>query len=361
MTPQAALDWLCTQALPLWLEHGVDWQAGGFREDLDPATLTSRTSYRRLRVVARQLYVFAQASRLGVPRAEDAVELGLGFLRHHARQDDGGYAMRFDLAGKVIDQTRDLYDHAFVLLALSHTGRRQAAREVLDYIDRAMTHPEGGWRESLPDSLPRRQNPHMHLLEALLSAAEAFGDAVYLDRADAIVDLFLDRFFQPDGPGLPEYFDATLQPLREAGRFVLEPGHHHEWVWLLDEHRRVSAAAGRTPRDSSGQARGLMDFAERHGVDASGLIAGELWSDGSVKQAATRVWPHTERIKALCRSGATPAEIEAALDSLWRFFDGVTPGLWREKWADGFVGSEASRASSLYHITCAVLEAQDCG
>ena len=89
-----------------------------------------------------------------------------------------------------IDQTRDLYDHAFVLLAYAH------AAGVLDdaWIGRAMRvacstyiaaefpHPEGGFRESVPDQLPRRQNPHMHLLEALLAAHARFGDDAYLDH-----------------------------------------------------------------------------------------------------------------------------------------------------------------------------------
>lgn len=358
MTPEAALDWLVTKAWPMWLEHGVDWQRGGFREDIDPANLTSRATFRRLRVVTRQIYVFSQAARMVLPRAEDAVELGLGFLRHTMRQEDGGYIMRCDLDGAVIDPTRDLYDHAFVLLALSHSGRRQAAAEVMAYINSALVHPQCGWRESLPDALQRRQNPHMHLLEAVLSAAEIFGDEVYFQTAAGIVDLFMDRLFQADVAALPEYFDGALAPLREGGCFVWEPGHHHEWVWLLDEHRRIFAAAGRTPRDTSGPSKALMASAERLGVSAAGLIAGEMWSDGRVKQAATRVWPHTERLKALVRSGASASAIEAGLDALWRFCDDVPEGLWRERWADGYVAGESTPASSLYHITCAVLEVQ---
>ena len=356
MTPDQARAWLCEQAFPMWLEHGVDWKAGGFFEDIDPATLQPRAKFRRLRVVTRQVYSFAQAARLGVPRAEDAVELGLGFLRHHARQPDGGFAMRFDLDNRVIDDTRDLYDHAFVLLAFAAAGRREAARDVLAVIDTALAHPEGGWRESLPDALPRRQNPHMHLLEALLAAAETFGEPIYFDRAAAIVDLFLDRFFQADCGALPEYYDHALAVQQTDGHFVFEPGHHHEWVWLLDEHRRIATAAGRTPRDTRSAAAALMDTAERHGVDPQGLVIGELWSDYAVRQSATRVWPHTERLKALSRSPSRAAAIPAGLDTLFQFMDGVPAGLWRERWDGGFVTGESTPASSLYHITCAILE-----
>lgn len=356
MTPSRAYTWLCDVAMPFWLEHGVDWRKGAFTEDLNPLTLRQDAGFRRLRVAARQIYVFTKGARLGVSRAEDAVELGLGFLRHFARQDDGGHAHKFSCDNQPIDLTRDLYDHAFVLLAYATAGQQQAARDVLTYIDAQLIHPDVGWRESIPDALPRRQNPHMHLLEAVLSAAEAFGDPVYLDRADTIVDLFADRLFQPECGGLPEYFDDALVPHREDGRFIVEPGHHHEWVWLLDEHRRIAAAAGRCTRDTWAQSTELMAFAERYGVDANGIVAGQLWSDGVVKESATRVWPHTERLKALSRSRAEPLEIDSALSALWRFIDGATPGLWREHWNGDFVCCGVSPASTLYHITCSVLE-----
>src|SRR2546430_13023820 len=42
--------------------------------------------------------------------------------------------------------------------------------------------------------LPRRQNPHMHLLEALLALHVATGEKNWLRRAGALVDLFKRRF-----------------------------------------------------------------------------------------------------------------------------------------------------------------------
>lgn len=355
-TPEAAMQWMRDAAFPLWLQHGVDWKLGAFEEDLDTATLRPRADYRRLRVAARQIYVFAQADRMGVARAADAVAVGLAFLRR-ARQGDGGYPMRFDRECAPVDLTRDLYDHAFVLLAFAHAGERTAALALMAYIDERFAHPAQGWRESHPNAHPRRQNPHMHLLEATLAAFTHFGDAIFLDRADAIVALFLGRFFQPDAPGLPEYYDDGLVPIRHEGCFVLEPGHHHEWVWLLSEHRRISANAGRTPAATESAAMALLGFAETHGVRPDGIVAAELWSDGRMKISATRVWQHTERLKALSRSG-TPEQARDALATLFRFFDGVPQGLWRERWSDGFVAHEPAPASTLYHITCALLEVQ---
>ncbi len=60
---RAGLSWLADHAWPLWLEHGVDWQRRAFHEHLDSASLQCRASFRRLRVAARQTYVFSKAAR----------------------------------------------------------------------------------------------------------------------------------------------------------------------------------------------------------------------------------------------------------------------------------------------------------
>lgn len=363
MTPAAARAWLRDSCLPFWRDHGVDRARGAFHEDIDPTTLRPRAEFRRVRVAFRQVYSFARGAALGVPGSLELVELGLDFMRAHARLPEGGYAARFDLDNRIIDPTLDLYEQAFGLLALSHaarvTDRETLRREALDhlaFIERRFRHPGLGFKETAAGGLPRRQNPHMHLLEATLSAYESFGDAVFLDRADEIVGLFLDRFYQPDAPGLPEYFDDALAPERDAaGRFVLEPGHHFEWVWLLGEHRRIARAAGRTPRDTTAAAAGLLEFAERHGVSEAGDPVAELWSDGSARTDVVRIWPYTERLKALVCQG--DARWPGALDALGRCFEGVPPGLWHErKGQQGFLPGEVAPASSVYHITCAILE-----
>ena len=116
---QPGLRWLTDHAWPLWLAHGIDWRRGAFHEHLDSASLQCHSPFRRLRVAARQTYVFSGAARYGVPHAKEAVVFGLDFLRGPARPADGGFAWRFDLDNRPIDSTRDLYDHAFVLLAFA--------------------------------------------------------------------------------------------------------------------------------------------------------------------------------------------------------------------------------------------------
>jgi mannose/cellobiose epimerase-like protein (N-acyl-D-glucosamine 2-epimerase family) len=331
-------------------------------------SLDCTAAFRRLRVAARQTYVFSKAAGDGLPRAKEAVELGLAFLRGPACLVEGGFAWRFDLESKPVDFTRDLYDHAFVLLAFSAAAPvmgpdslRQDARQLLDYIDTRFRHAEAGYEESIPPARPRRQNPHMHLLEALLAAHDSFGEVVYFERAQALIDLFLDRFFQPNEGALPEYFDESLSPLREQNlQYIIEPGHHYEWIWLIDWYAKSAAAMSRPVRPELGVvSEALLKFTDRFALDrSSGLVFNELWSDGSQRSGDFRLWPQTERLKAEARRHEHAYECTgAAFAALWKHLDGVHPGLWRERInADGTCPIDSAPATSLYHLTAALTD-----
>jgi mannose-6-phosphate isomerase len=359
------LRWLSEHAWPLWLANGVDWKRRAFHEHLDGATLQCGAKFRRLRVVTRQIYVFAQAAQRGVPQAAEAVALGLDFLRGPARLPGGGYAWRFDLNNRPVDETRDLYDHAFVLLAYSAAARvagvdtvRTDAHALMDFIAAAFTHPHGGYRESVGGvSGERRQNPHMHLFEALLAATEAFGDERFFAAARDLAALFAGRFYQADVGALPEYFHDALTPVRSDGWFVTEPGHHYEWIWLIRWYHAVAAAIGQPVPDLNRAARPLFRFAEQHGISrTTGLAVNGVWSDGRVADAGFRLWPQTERLKAVAR--LAPGNLPAAVAAFTRHLDGVRSGLWIERMdADGRPQMEPAPATSLYHLTAALTDA----
>ena len=360
---QQAMVWLREAAWPLWLEHGIDWRRRAFLESLDLRDRTCPAGFRRLRVAARQVYVFAEAHRAGLPRAAEAVELGLAFLHRHALGEDGGYASRFGLEGQVLDARRDTYDQAFVLLALASATAvlpaaplHRAARALLGFLDTRLAHPRGGYREGLPEGGgPRRQNPHMHLLEAFLAAAAAFGDPLFRERAEAMLALFLDRLLDRRHGTLPEYYDEALAPLAEGGRYAVEPGHHCEWVWLL---RDCAAWAGPGRAALEGAQAALLGFVDRHGLNpALGTLYDEVWQDGAVRADASRLWPQTERLKAeALRPDASPAGRLAAHAALRRYLR--PDGLWHERLrADGTPVEEPAPASSLYHLTAGILVA----
>lgn len=354
--------WLRERAWPLWLTHGVDWRTGGFHEWLD-AGLGCAATHRRLRVAARQTIVFSLAAREGVPRAADAARLGLEVLRRHAPHADGGYVSRFTLPHAPEPGPRDTYDHAFVLLAFAAAAAiappadlHAEARALAAWMDQALAHPEGGYREGLPDALPRRQNPHMHLLEAFQAAHTAFGDRAFLRRASGIVTLFLDRLRDPDTGALPEYFTAGWSPLREDGAFLIEPGHHCEWAWLLQTQLEIGGPEADPRLAAAGAA--LMAFVDRCGAAPAGGLANAVDSAGRLRDPATRLWPQAERLKAEMLRADTCAERQlAASRELQRRL--LPDGRWHERLnAAGQPVEEPAPASSLYHVTGAILLAE---
>lgn len=361
--------WLREQALPLWATSGFDAEAGRFEEGLSFEGKRLPEVPIRLLVQARQIFVFALAHRRHrYPGADALVERAFKSLQSDYFRPDGRDGWAFSIArdGSVVDSTRDLYAHAFVLLAVASyvrtTGKREGlalAHETLTFLDRDMAAPQGGgYLESVPvREGPRRQNPHMHLFEAMLALWECSGDRQFLDRAVKLVDLFADRFFQGEQGVLAEYFDAAMAPAAGSGAIV-EPGHHFEWCWLLRRHEgatgddRIAAIVDR-----------LYAHANRNGFDTEGLIVDEVRPDGTIVKASRRLWPMTEAIKcnlaeaARGRSGSL--ENACALTALLyeQFLSGAPRGGWIDRLGeDGARLGDFMPASSLYHLVGAVDE-----
>jgi mannose/cellobiose epimerase-like protein (N-acyl-D-glucosamine 2-epimerase family) len=360
--------WLVDAALPLWLDRGYDSDGGGFHEMLDFDANPILAAPRRLTVQARQVFVYARALLLGWGGDRGKVERAFDAMISRYRGPDGepGFVFTLDSAGGIVNAARDLYAHAFVLLAASAyyrlTGDQQAivlADETLAFIDEAMAAPRGGYLDRAP-SPPEllRQNPHMHLFEGLLALYEATGDAAYLGRAGEIFGYVKTRFFQPETEIIAEYFDRDWSPI-DGANAVWEPGHHMEWCWLLSEYQ------GLTGTNTTPMVDRLIAKAYRYGVFPPALIIDEARGDGFALKKGCRTWPLTEAAKAqaarLSFDPAAPDRLIAAFDwMVERHLSGIMPGLWRDHFAeDGALLTHNSPASTLYHIAMSVFVADE--
>lgn len=374
--PHRLVDWVFARTLPYWREHGVDSEAGGFYERLDAARTPITDDAKRAMVQARQIFTFCRAAAVtGQPAMIAPAQSGFAFLVDHYGHPDGGWRFSVARDGTPADDRRDLYTHAFVLLSLAayyETTRaakaQTLAEETFSFIRDAMKHPKGGYYEALDGAGaatdgPRRQNPHMHLLEAFLDWFAVTGNSPWLDRARSIITLFHDRFFV-DG-SLREYFDDALRPAAgDAGRLV-EPGHHFEWVWLLDRYRTL--AGDRTVADT---VTALYRFAVSHGLDPeSGATVDAVDCAGRPVRTGRRIWPQTEAIKAHLVA-IREADDAAAEEYLRRQADALIDGhlkslpigAWREHLtAGGAPCRDDLPASSLYHLCLAAAELRRAG
>lgn len=364
-------DWLFDAALPLWSTVGTDRVHGGFHEKL---TTDGRPTDdpRRARVVGRQIYSFATAVRLGwTGEGREIVRHGLDFLERHLISETDTVVPLVTPEGRRLATGFDLYDQAFVLFGLAAAaaiGERSEtvvplASRLRDRMIAGWRHPEAGFEEARPRQLPLKANPHMHIFEASLAWVEAGGDVAWQALADEIAELCLRRFLDPATGALREYFDGDWHRLDKDGRDVVEPGHQAEWAWLL---MRWGRARGRP--DALAAAAALMRVIEEHGIsETQGLAVNELNGDLSMRDPRLRLWPQTERIKGWVGRRALIAEDAAATAcdariaehgrQLFRYFDHPVRGAWWEHLdPSGRPMPEPARASSLYHITCAIAE-----
>ncbi len=361
--------WAIDHALPLWGTAGRDGARGGFQERLDYAGRPITTVARRATVQARQIYVYAHAHLLGWTDgralAADAVDL----LLTRFKSPDGRPGFVHSLApdGSIADPMRDTYAHAFILFALGWyhrmSGDPQAIAEadaLLAVLDETAAARRGGFVDAVPapDAI-RRQNPHMHLFEAMISLAQATGERRFLARGAEIFGLFTARFLDVETGSLIEYLDADLvQWPGDRGR-LREPGHHYEWIWLLRHFQRLSG------RDVAPYTDALYAHADRHGWSPAGYVYDEVFAEGAVAKSTSRCWPHTECLKANlveAEAGRPEADERAARAYsalLDRYFSGVVAGGWRDHFdADGKLIVDYMPASTFYHAFCAIAEAE---
>ncbi|MGF1623544.1 MAG: AGE family epimerase/isomerase [Alphaproteobacteria bacterium] len=352
--------WLRDAALPLWAEAGVDPATGGFIEALTPDGAPVTGVPRRFRVQARQIYVYADAAiRYRDARARDLVLRAFEWTAETYWAADDGWVFSVDDAGAVIDGTRDAYEQAFgifaaawLLRAAPGCGAERWIDRTFAFLDQRLASPHGGYLESLPAKTPRRQNPHMHLLEACLACFDATGNADYLDRARAIYGLFQRHWFDPAHAMLGEYFTDDWQP---AANQRFEPGHHMEWAWLL---QRLSERTGL----DAGEALALHATAERHGRAADGLLIEECAPDGTPLLATKRAWPQTEEIKgqlAIHERTGDGVYLDRAAAAVSRLLDRYlrANGTWQDRLdAEGRGMTPDAPASTFYHIALALNE-----
>ena len=240
-SPRVIRKWLFDTALPLWAGAGVDHANGGVHEALNHDGSPADLGFKRLRVLARQIYCFANAELMGWDGgAREVLTHCFDTLTTTGWHEDGGWIHLWNTDGTVRDPQRDTYDQCFVLLALAWLWRatkwpeaRQWADRTIAYMDQNLIdRANGGFYESSLRLDYRRANPHMHYLEAMQAWYEVTGEQAFLDRAQTAVELFKSVFFDPESWSVTEHFERDWS-VRSDKPARVEPGHHYEWVWLL--------------------------------------------------------------------------------------------------------------------------------
>ncbi|HEX8509434.1 MAG TPA: AGE family epimerase/isomerase [Propionibacteriaceae bacterium] len=205
-------------------------------------------------ITTRMTYVFTLAALWGRPGASGLARHGLASLTGALHDDEhGGWFGSVD-ENDVLDDTKNAYDTAFVVLCSSAaltaglTGARALLDEALDIIDTRFWSSSDGLSADLSTAdfsvldPYRGANANMHLTEAYLAAGDALGEELYRERALSIASRLIDGHARRHSWRLPEHYDQSWSPQpdyhleepRHARQpYGVTPGHLLEWSRLL--------------------------------------------------------------------------------------------------------------------------------
>lgn len=368
---QGLVTWCRSTALPFWADRGFDSRGQRFRERLTFAGTPVEDVPIRSMVQARQIFVTSEAQRLGwLAGGGELAERAMRSLqRDFCTRASGRAGCAFSIAadGTIVSSKRDAYTHAFVIFAAASlfrlTGDRRHlafADEIMSFLDAELTDPVSGglWTEAPRADSIKRQNPHMHLLEACLALAVAAPTGPYLERATRLVELFRSRMYDRKRRALVEFYAHDWSRHQDAAlRNVIEPGHQFEWAWLLDRY------AALTGEDAADPVEALFDTARSKGLSKDGYIIDELGARLRPTKTSTRLWPHTEALKAaaiLHERGRTDAHAfaDAISETLQAaFLDRPFAGGWTDHLSPARTSLvDYVPASSFYHLFYAATE-----
>ena len=230
----------------------------------------------------------------------------------------------------------------------------QDAETLLDWIDRTLAHPSGGWKESNQADLnsPRRQNPHMHLLEASLFLHSVTKKPKHLRYARDVFALFEAYFY--DAGTISEFFYADWNLESGAKGQTAEPGHAVEWIWLLGQYHTETGTNVATYQSE------LYKTAQRR---RSWFLNDEEDKSGEIRRETKRLWVQTEVIKA--HLAMAERRVPGARDMAAAVIDALFPtyltyeGWWIDQInACGGNIAKTIPVSTFYHILCMAAESE---
>ncbi|MDJ0469819.1 AGE family epimerase/isomerase [Rhodococcoides fascians] len=321
--------WLDTESARLLrfgssLEHpagGAAWLNDRGHPDLSHPALTY--------ITARMAHVHFLASMQGYPGSRRKADRVFDGLLTTLRDSTNGGWFESSADASSPDATKTAYTHAFVVLAAAaaaaagHPSGRGLLDEALEVVDRRFWDENHGmcadtWNASWTalDGY-RGINANMHMVEALLAAADAGAPEVWRSRAVRICDNVIG-WSQANENRIPEHFTAEWQPMLEynsgdtANQFKpygATVGHGFEWARLLVQASLVADSPG--GHDYVAAAASLYHRAAQDGWQPGGPSPGFVYTTDWTGRPVVRErlhWVLCEAIAAAATLGRRTGE-----------------------------------------------------
>lgn len=247
-------------------------------------------------ITARTVHTYGLGAMLGIPGSATVARGALAGLTGTLRDSaHGGWFAHVDTDGAPVDDSKQCYQHAFVVLAASTATAAglPGGRELLDeatavFLDRFWDEDAGmcvdAWDRTFTDlDTYRGVNGNMHAVEAMLAAGDVTGDPAWHARAQRIAQRVASNA-AAHAWRIPEHYDDAWAPELDLNRdrpddpfkpFGATVGHGFEWSRLF---LHLDASLGGD--EFLAAARGLFDRARNDGwaVDgADGFVYTTDW------------------------------------------------------------------------------------
>lgn len=218
-------------------------------------------------ITARMLHVYSVAALMGRPGAYDLVDHAIRSLEGPLKDKTyGGWYTNIDNnTGKVVDASKQGYQHCFVLLGAASavtTGHPRAQAlldEAIKVVEAHFWNEEEqmcveSWDETFTDcEAYRGGNASMHAVEAFLIVYDVTKDKKWLDRALRITSVMIHKFAKNNNYRVIEHFDPNWQPMLDYNKetpashfraYGGTPGHWIEWGRLITHLRATLLSIG---------------------------------------------------------------------------------------------------------------------
>jgi len=307
---------LFSHYLPFWCGPALDHENGGWMAWLSNDLKPDRSQPKGLIVNSRILWAFSAVHQVrSEPVYAEMAARAFDFLmKKFWDTQHGGAFWRLDDTGKVIDDSKKTYGHAFYIYALTEFHRAfgnqlalNRAKELFELIERHAHDAKFGgyvevcnrdWSAAGADARlsdkdmneKKSMNNHLHVLEAYTNLYRVWPEPRVAERLRELIDIFLTRILDARTKHLHHFFNEQWEVRSDTYTF----GHDIEASWLLCE-----AAEGLDDTKLLARVRAVaLPMAEvglREGIAADGALCYEGKS-GEIIDPGKECWPQAEAL-----------------------------------------------------------------
>ena len=246
-------EFIARDIAPAWTRAN-DSASGALIDPVGAMRRGARAPVATLSVQAQRIDATAEAALCGLApaNARRAASLLRRTLQHFLNRESGsGLPDVVDCHGAVVDATRRLESHAWLLRAIAKVHALTDSDELLavadrifDFLDRSLLDQTGFYRLDSSPSRRGGQRGHLRLLEAALALHRRSGRPSDFRRAAQVVSLFSDRLLDRASGGVAEYLDLEAPGATPTFVAGYRPRTSAQWIVALTAFRAQGGDAG---------------------------------------------------------------------------------------------------------------------